>query len=107
SSDLKGVGGPLGIRLRIYMKPWQLRSRLLTGDSAFSLMDVVAAMVLLDPSLFTFEKTRARLDHRGRLLFDLSPQARGGRPVRIVTHFDAKVVWRRYMNLLTGEPERL
>ena len=101
-SDLKQIKGPLGIRLRLYTQPWQMRSRLVKGTAKFPIWDLVGAMYLISPEHFRCEETHARLARNGHVTYGAS-----GRPVKLITGFDVDRVWDRFLETLRMHPMQL
>ena len=91
--DLAPLAGPLGAHLRDGSRRWLRRARLLAARSV-PVWDLVAAMWLVDPSLFRVEERRAVAQASGWVEFGR------GRPVRVIAGFDPSAVWKRFAALL-------
>ena len=94
STDLAPLAGPLGAHLREGSRRWIRRARVLTLASSVPVWDLVAAMWVVDPSLFRVEERRAVAHASGWIEFGR------GRSVRVVAGFDSAAVWSRFAALL-------
>lgn len=92
-ADLRKLSGPLGAHLREGSRRWHRRALFALALSV-PVWDLVAAMWLVDPSLFRIAERRATAHPSGWIEFG------GGRVVRVVAGFDPAAVWRRFASLL-------
>ena len=98
-ADLTPIPGALGDHLRRHSRRWVRRAGLLRGRRVFPVWDLVAALWVVEPGLFTVERTVARLHPNGWL-----EHAAGTRPVTVVRSFDPERVWRRFLSLAARAP---
>lgn len=84
-----GLEGELGNHLRRGSARWLRRSRLIRWSSTFPAFDLLAAVVLIEPSLVEIEETTARVHPNLWIEFGRP----GGRSVRLVRDFDDRAVW--------------
>ena len=92
--DLARLEGPLGSRLRAGASRWFIRARLLKWSASFPVWDLVAALYVLDPSLFTVEERSARAHPNGWIEY-----AGGPRRVKVVANFNRNALWSRFLEL--------
>jgi inosine-uridine nucleoside N-ribohydrolase len=97
-TDLADLNGPAAMRIKMYGVPWQVRTLVVKQAKRFAVFDLVAAMYLINPHLFTVEKLGISLSNRGLL----KPTSSGGRQVRMVVDFDPNQVWGQYLALMQG-----
>ncbi len=94
-SDIASLPGPIKSYLVKHSRRWVLRNVCLKGRSFFPVWDLVAAMYLLIPTLYTYRITTASFSRLGHLAFD-----EGSRPVKLITGFDQVAVKTEYFHLL-------
>ena len=94
--DLREVGGPVGAYLQQHADRWFRRARLLKWRGSVPLWDLVAALYVLEPSLFRLREDRVRFHDRGWIQFGNGP-----RPVRRVEGFDREAVWRHFVRMVS------
>lgn len=96
-ADLARIEGTLGARLRAGASRWLLRARLIKWSSSFPVWDLVAALYVLDPSLFELEDRSARAHPNGWIEY-----AGGPRRVKVVTKFDCEALWSRFLQIVNS-----
>lgn len=93
--DLQALQGRLGALLRDQSRRWLRRQLILKGARSFACFDLLAAMVVLRPSLLSFDSLPARAHSNGWIEF-----GRGVRIVRVVKGFDPLKIWNELVNLI-------
>jgi inosine-uridine nucleoside N-ribohydrolase len=96
-ADLAAIPGVLGDHLRRHSRRWLRRALLVRGRRAFPVWDLVAALLIVEPGLFTVELGVARLGRNGWL-----EHGAGTRPVTVVRKFDRQRAWQRFLALVAG-----
>jgi inosine-uridine nucleoside N-ribohydrolase len=94
--ETRALPGELGEYLHRHAARWARRSLLRRGSRRFPVFDLAAAAFAIDPSLVTFEETRARLHRNLWVEF-----GRGDRPLRVVRELDSQAIWRRFADLIS------
>lgn len=93
-ANVAALRGPVGAHLRDGSRRWHRRALLLLALNV-PVWDLVAAMWLVEPSLYRVEDRLATAHASGWVEFGR------GRAVRVVTAFDAVAVWKRFVALLS------
>jgi inosine-uridine nucleoside N-ribohydrolase len=96
-AELAAIPGALGEHLRRHSRRWLRRAVLVRGRRAFPVWDLVAALWVVEPGLFTVEQGVARLHPNGWL-----EHGAGTRPVTVVRGFDPRRAWQRFLELAAG-----
>lgn len=94
--ELAKIEGPLGDYFRHNFRRWFLRARMLKLSGSVPIWDLVAALYVIDPTLFLLEKTQMTLSPWGRAQYGVH----GGRPVTVVTGFRPQELWERFFGLM-------
>lgn len=103
-ADLAPLRGRVGEHLRRHSARWFRRAVFLRGRREFPVWDLVAALFVVEPALFTVETATACLHPSGLL-----QHGAGTRPLTVVTGFDRDLVWARFVALASavdGGPTR-
>jgi len=95
--ELAAINGDLGVFLRIESNRWFWRCLLVKMSASFAVYDLVAAMLLIDRSLFEIRETTMELTSRGAARF-----GGGTRPVRVITGIDCDALLQRFTSLVNS-----
>ena len=93
--DLASVGGELGTFLESGARRWLTRLRFLKGTGRFPVYDLAAALYLLDPEKFKFDRMHASMRANTFIQFE-----RGGRLVEVCRSFDPRQLWSAFLQLV-------
>jgi inosine-uridine nucleoside N-ribohydrolase len=96
-SQVRELPGELGRHLQRHSRRWFLRSLALKGQRSVPIWDLVAVMYALEPELFETVETDLALGRMGEAYYGSGR----GRPVRVVTGFDPKPVWEKFLSAVS------
>lgn len=93
---LAAIPGAAGEFIRKHSERWLRAKTAWRPRRTFRIPDLVAAMLVIEPSLFDLEQARVTAHESGWIEYG------DGRPVRVVKRFDRGRVWSRFIELFDG-----
>ncbi len=99
--DLSTISGDLGNYFREHSRRWFRRARLGKFRGHVPVWDLVSALYVLRPGLFTTRDSSVVLGRFGQFYF--GPAA--GRPLKVVIDFDPAVLWTTFLEIVSNKEQ--
>ncbi len=96
-AQVAAIEGTLGAYLQAHSRRWFRRASWLKGVTSVPIWDLVAAMYVLEPTLFETRPSTLTLGAFGQSHYDL-PQ---GRPVKLIDGYEPAALWTKFQSLVS------